>query len=183
MSEALATVPTEYCNYDAVLDTPCNNTVHLECSKYILGSKGRPGDIFLSSLTENASVEGIYCSIDLIILHIVFSHQTDNALLVFIDEIRFWVIAPGKPLLTFCTSLQFYCGPTLLVSTDSPFFQFFHIGNICGDIDMEYYFGVGCTPAGRAAKHFGFDFGSNFLKVKAMCVLFSKSWRDAGKQG
>ena len=33
LSEALATVPTEYCSYSAFWDTPCNNTVYLECRK------------------------------------------------------------------------------------------------------------------------------------------------------
>ena len=76
----------------------------------------------------------------------VFTHQTDNALLVFIDKHRFWVIAPGKPLLTFCNSLQLYCDPTILVSSDSLFFQLFHIGDTCANIDMAYFFVVRCTP-------------------------------------
>ena len=74
------------------------------------------------------------------------AHQTDNALLVFIDKRRFWVIAPGKPLLAFCNSLQFYCDPIILVSSDSLFFQLFHTGDTCGNIDMAFFFGARCTP-------------------------------------
>ena len=79
--------------------------------------------------------------VQLIVLSLI-----DNSLLAFSDRRRFWVIAPGKPLLTACNSEQFYCDPAILVSSSSFFIQSFTTAQICGDVDIKFFFGVTCVP-------------------------------------